>query len=513
MDAAVQDQMQQQFSTLTRLIESPAAPASGLAAAYGRMGMLLQAAEYYDSAEPCLLNAQALAPAEIRWPYFLGRLYLNAGRAEESVSSFQRVIELRPNDVPTLVALGNLYLDRGEPEAAEPLFTTALSQPPRLVAVLAGLGQVALARQQYAQAVEYLEGALSLDASATAVHSPLALAYRGLGDLEKAEAHLALWSDRDVLVPDPLRQELDLVLESGLSYELRGIRAFEAQDWNSAAGFFRRGLELTPDDSDLRLSLRHKLGTALYLGGDPRGAVEQFEEVVRLAPPDGQDESTARAHYSIAVLMASSGRGTEAIDHFSSALRYAPTYVEALRGLADALRRADRADESLEYYQRVIELSPQSVDAKFGYAMGLVRVGRYREAYDQLSRAMTAHPQEDEFVLATARLLAAAPDDSVRDGERAMRLVQRLLQGTRTFELGETLAMALAELGDYRSAAGTQRDVIAAAERAGMAGIAQRMADNLRLYESGRPCRTPWRADDPVHRPGPPVNPDLLGSL
>jgi hypothetical protein len=29
--------------------------------------------------------------------------------------------------------------------------------------------------------------------------------------------------NRDILVADPLRQELDLILESGLSYELRGV--------------------------------------------------------------------------------------------------------------------------------------------------------------------------------------------------------------------------------------------------------------------------------------------------
>ena len=46
-----------------------------------------------------------------------------------------------------------------------------------------------------------------------------------------------------------------------------------------------------------------------------------------------------------------------------------------------------------------------------------------------------------------ARLLATSPDDHVRDGQRAMTLVQDLVKQGRTLELGETLAMALAELG------------------------------------------------------------------
>ena len=36
------------------------------------------------------------------------------------------------------------------------------------------------------------------------------------------------------------------MLESGLSYELRGVRALEQRDFTGAAEFFRKGVELTP---------------------------------------------------------------------------------------------------------------------------------------------------------------------------------------------------------------------------------------------------------------------------
>ena len=65
----------------------------------------------------------------------------------------------------------------------------------------------------------------------------------------------------DVLVPDPLRQQLDLSLQSGLSYELRGVRALEARDFTAAAGFFKQGVDITPGTTPLGRSLRHKLAT------------------------------------------------------------------------------------------------------------------------------------------------------------------------------------------------------------------------------------------------------------
>jgi hypothetical protein len=104
-----------------------------------------------------------------------------------------------------------------------------------------------------------------------------------------------------------------------------------------------------------------------------------------------------------------------------------------------------------------------------------------------------------------ARLLAAAPDGQARDGERSMALIQELFKTNKSTDLGETMAMALAELGEYEKAAAIQRGVMAAAEKAGLQDVVRRMAVNLRLYERHQPCRTPWQDDDPVHTPGPPI--------
>jgi tetratricopeptide (TPR) repeat protein len=509
VDKAVQNQAHEQFASLTKKIDNRDTPTAELATAYGEMGMLLLAAEYLEAAEPCFLNAQALAPSEVRWPYYLGHLYQGRGDAAKSVASFERALQLRPDELATLVHLGRLSLDQGRPDAAETFFTKALSIPPRSVAVLAGLGQVALAKQDYGRAATYLEEALSLDPESLSIHSPLAMAYRGLGEVSKAEAHLKQWRNRDILVPDPLRQELDLLLQSGLSYELRGVRALEASDWPAALGFFRKGVELTPGTTQLGRSLRHKLGTALYLTGDVPGAQKQFEDVIRLAP-EGQDESTAKAHYSLGVLAASTGRGTRAIEHFSGAVKYQPNYVEAHQGLGDALRRAGRVEASLNSYEQALKINPRATPARLGYALALIRQGKYPAARDWLNEAMKLQPDEPVFAHTLARLLAAAPDSRVRNGERSMALVQELFKANKTTDLGETMAMAFAELGEYEQAAAIQRGVMAAAEKAGLPDAVRRMAVNLKLYERRQPCRTPWPDDDPVHNPGPPINPTIL---
>jgi tetratricopeptide (TPR) repeat protein len=512
-DASVQAQITQRYTSLT---EKKKAGASGddLGRAYGEYGMLLHAAEYYEAAEPAYLNAQELMPGDVRWPYYLGHLYKSIGQTQKSIQSFQRALDRNPSEIAALIWLGRLYLEQGNPDEAERMFERASNLPPRNVAAMAGLGQAALARRDYERAVRLLEEALAFDSSAASIHSPLANAYRGLGDEAQAEAHLKLWRNTEILVPDRLRMDLDMSLESGLSYELRGVRALETRDFKAAEGFFRKGVELTPGTTPLGRSLRHKLGTALILQGDVDGAMARFEEVAKLAPAEGLDESSAKANYSLGVVLATSGQTSQAIQRLTAAVKYNPNYTEALMALGDTLRRSGRIDASLKPYAEVVRINPRAAEARFAYAMALVRLRRYKDAQAWLEESTRIQPDRPELSHALARLLAAAPDDAVRDGARALSLAQELMKTTKTTAVGETMAMSLAEIGRFSDAADVQRSVLAAAEQAGLAQDVRRMTANLRLYERRQACRMPWTDDDPAHIPamfGPAAPPGPTG--
>ena len=498
VDAPVQTQIRERYAAVTKMVASGTAPRRDLGVAFGEYGMLLHAAEYHEAARPAYLNAQALVPDDHRWPYYLAQLSRSVGDTPGAMASFRRVLELRPDDVTTLVWLGRMHLDQGEPDRAEPLFERARSIAPGVVAAHVGLGQVALAKKDYSRAVQLLEGALTTDPSAASVYSPLAMAYRGLGQTEKAESLATQWRNTELAVPDPLRQELDMAVQSGLSFELRGVRALESRDFAAAADLFRRGLELAAPGSTLRRSLRHKLGTALALSGDTGGAAREFEETVRLAPKEGLDEPAAKASYSLGILHAGSGRDAEAVQHLTTALRYNPNYFEARMALADVLRASGRFDASLPHYAAAVRLNPRAAEARFNYAMALIRLHRYADARAWLEEGVRAQPDRPELAHTLARLLASSPDPAVRDGQRALSMSKQLLQSHRNTDLGETMAMALAEVGAYGDAVSVQRDVLATARQSGDAAAIRRMTANLRLYETGRPSRAPWPDDDPA---------------
>src|SRR5687767_949836 len=74
VDESVQIQIKDKYAvTQQKLADSSTADAErGLA--FGELGVLLQAAEYYEAATPAYLNAQRLMPRDPRWPYYLGHL-------------------------------------------------------------------------------------------------------------------------------------------------------------------------------------------------------------------------------------------------------------------------------------------------------------------------------------------------------------------------------------------------------------------------------------------------------
>jgi cytochrome c-type biogenesis protein CcmH/NrfG len=72
---------------------------------------------------------------------YLGHLYKAKGPLAKSVVAFETALQLRPNDVATLVWLGDAYLAQGKPDAAEPLFNQALSLEPDSAAAHFGAGR------------------------------------------------------------------------------------------------------------------------------------------------------------------------------------------------------------------------------------------------------------------------------------------------------------------------------------------------------------------------------------
>ena len=246
----------------------------------------------------------------------------------------------------------------------------------------------------------------------------------------------------------------------------------------------RQGLTYAPDNP----ALRHELGTAFTCPAMPRALSTNSP---RSHADLGICQGALQPRHAARVARAAG----DAVERFAAAVEGRPDYPAAEFQLAEALRRTGRTAESLSHYTHVIKADPKTAEVRIGYAMALGRLGRYLEARRALTDAMQAIPDQPSLGQAFARVLAAAPDDNVRDGGQAMAITQSLMKQPHGVDLYETMAMTLAELGQYDQAVQWQRGAIAAAMKEGHAELGDAMAANLRLYESHMPCRTPWRND------------------
>ncbi len=500
-EADVQQQLRDAHAALQGSIEAGTATADQ----FGRLGMQFAGYGLVDGAEAAYLNAQAMAPGEFRWAYYLGVLYDTTSRPNQAIPTLERALELSPGYVAGLVRLGDLLAGQDRVEEATRRYNDALVLDPSCGPCLVGLGQMALQDRDFGTAVEQLERAMVIAPGAVSIRYPLALAYRGLGEDAKAQAHLDARAQAtlntgmgrqadQVGVFDALLQELEgLAVAGNVAIEARGVMAARAGRWTEAIGEFNTLVAADPENA----VSRNLLALALLTTGDREGARYQYQETLRIDP------THPRANLQLGLLFVEDGREQDAIARFRAAVESDPGANMAYLNLAGALLRNGDAAEAADVYDALRTLDPSNAPARLGRAFALIRAGRHVEAKARLEEDMLARPGEAAFPHVLARLLAASPDASVRDGRRATELIRQVSESLQNGQVAETTAMVLAEVGVFDSAARYQEIAIRLADEAGMTALAAELRATLAQYSRGQPSRVPFRPNDPVFFPEP----------
>jgi tetratricopeptide (TPR) repeat protein len=448
-----------------------------LGEAYGIVGQAYHAYSLTPAAKECYFNAHQLAPADYRWAYLLGNTFQQEGEIKEAVEYYKKVRRLRPDYLAAAVNLGNLYLQINLVEEARTSFASALALDATCTAAKYGLGQVFMSTREYARAAQYFEQALAEAPEANRINYALGMAYRGLGDNEKARMHLGRQGPVGVAVADPLIAELQQLARGERFHLIRGRLAFNAQRFSDAAKEFRKAVEANPAS----LTARVNLGSALAQTGDINGAIEQFEKATKIEP------RSATAYFNLGLLYAKQNEHDKVVLSLRSTLGIKPGDAEARLLLARELLKAGRADESLAEFTRVVESEPDNEDALLDLVRLLSARGLYGQAKGRLERAHSLFPQKGRTAIALAFLLASSPDQSLRDGARALEIASVVHKATNLPEYGAVVALALAEMGRCLDAAVWQRQMIKDAERANRMDLVEKLKVDLRRYEGTGP--------------------------
>jgi tetratricopeptide (TPR) repeat protein len=319
------------------------------------------------------------------------------------------------------------------------------------------------------------------------------VAYRGLGELEKAASFLEQRGPVRAEVNDPVMGEVRGLTRGVQTFQNRGSAYFEEGQYELARAEFERAVEADPADPGARINL----GLTLAILGDGAQARRALEEALRL------ESDNVTAHYNLGTLLAKQGEDRPAVEHLEAALRVNPDLLEARLNLGNALRRLGQFEAALEHYRQVVEGDPGNGAARLSEALTLVRLHRYTEARTRLEQSHAALPEDLAILNALARVLAAAPDDAARDRQLAVELGKKLAVEQLSIDSAVTLAMVAAENGEFEPALRLQRQAVEWARRLGRASRLPALLEDLRRYEQRQPSRTPWRDDDPALSPRP----------
>ncbi|MDE2921638.1 MAG: tetratricopeptide repeat protein [Acidobacteriota bacterium] len=514
LDPPLARELEARRAGLDALLADQEASIAEKAQALGELGRLYQAHRLLEPALACYREAHALDPESFAWAYYLGVLAAGAGDIETARPAFRRALDLRADDAPTLVRLADLELEHGRVDEAELLYVRAAVVEDS-AAVAYGMGRVAEERGEYAEAIAQFQRALTLQPRASVIHYHLGQAYRELGEFDRAGEALARSGPSRVAMADPLMHELTTLAIGALPHLDRGHAAAREGRLADAEAAYRQAV--AADATSVRA--HESLATLLVRRGDPEGAIEHFGVAVRLEPEN------ARAHSDLGVLLADLGRNDRALEHLGRAVELEPGNAEArlglgavlaqtgsfeeavvelqaaLRqipedrrtprlhfGLAEALVRTGRLEEALPHYSRVRELDPTQALAWLREATVLMGLGRFAAARATLEARLRVDSTDGRAAHSLARLLAGAPDPSLRDGPRAMTIAGALLQADSAAPNAETAAMALAEVGRFEEAVSIQRTLVEEARRRGRTGEERRLARNLERYERSEAC-------------------------
>ena len=183
-----------------------------------------------------------------------------------------------------------------------------------------------------------------------------------------------------------------------------------------------------------------------------------------------------------------------AIAKYHAALELAPELHGARFALARIFAGLSRFEEARVEFATLVAANPGDGVARRGEATALILLGRWTEAQQRLEEGVRANLRDGQLAHLLARVMSSAPEDAVRDGARALELAMRVYDVQKKAIVGETIAMAFAELGEFERALAIQREMIKIVEAAGDERLLAVMRERLAAYTR----REAWRAESPL---------------
>jgi len=266
---------------------------------------------------------------------------------------------------------------------------------------------------------------------------------------------------------------------------------------DEAIAEYRQALEISPNYAPPH----YNLGIALSAKGDTNGAIAEYRQALEADP------YYVEAHNNLGNALADTGNLEEAIAQYRKALEMIPNNAELYYNLGLALSAKGDTDGAIVCYRQALKINPRSAEACGNLGVALLQKGEAKEAMDTWQKCLEIEPNQIQVPNNLAWLLATTPDDSLRNGAKAVALAAQanLSSGGGNPAILRTLAAAYAEAGNYGLAVVTARRALGLAQEQKNDKLAATLEKEIKLYEADTPIRDHTPAGSaPTARVAPP---------
>jgi tetratricopeptide (TPR) repeat protein len=160
--------------------------------------------------------------------------------------------------------------------------------------------------------------------------------------------------------------------------------------------------------------------------------------------------------------------------------------------LADLLMRRGRVPEAIQHSEEALRIRPNDADAQNNLGLAMLQTGDTKRAVTHLEKALDVDPGHMNAEVNLAWVLATSPDDSLRNGARAVQLAEDVVNraGHPNAIVLRTLAAAYAEVGRFNDAITTAQQAIEIAKATANEGLISDLERSIAAYQSNQSVRS-----------------------
>ena len=359
-----------------------------------------------------------------------GMIHFEFDRYPEALADLNKAYQLAPSNLLVLNNMSKVLNAQGRYEEAVNLLTSILKRNDQFPLAWFNLGLTYFAMNNNEKAIESFDKAIAMKAD-----QPWYFVSRGSAHLNSGAADQAL------------------------------------ADYDSA-------LKLNPKISDAFVGKSN-----VYLQREDFATAYKFANLAVQTQPRNATCLNARGW-----VLYRQNKLQEAVNDYSQAIRVAPRLPVSYNNRGVAYAEAKKYDLAIRDYDQAIQLSQSAPVTFANRGTAKIGTGDYQGAKVDLEKALELAPMIPDANNALAWFLSTCPEDSLRDGARAVELAEQANEPTehKNWTFVDTLAAAHAEAGDFDAAVEWASKALELAPQRDKATC----QEHLELFQSKQPLRS-----------------------